>query len=45
MIALFAKTETFCDGIFDIGILIYYITIAWLFLFFTVQAFEKRKWS
>ncbi len=45
MIALFAKIETFCDGIFDIGILIYYVTIAWLFLFFSVQVFEKRKWS
>ena len=45
VIALFAKIETFCDGIFDIGILIYYVTIAWLFLFFSVQAFEKRKWG
>lgn len=45
MIALFARVETFCDGIFDIGSLIYYATVAWLFLFFTVQAFEKRKWS
>ena len=44
MIYALGALEMF-DGIFDISSLIYYITIAWLFLFFTVQAFEKRKWS
>lgn len=44
-IALFAKLEGFCNGIFDISALIYYLSIAWLFIFFSVVAFDKRKWS
>ena len=44
-IALFAKIEGFCNGIFDISALIYYLSIAWLFIFFSAQAFDKRKWS
>lgn len=45
VVALFARIRTFCDGIFDIGALIYFVSVAWLFLFFSVQVFEKRKWS
>jgi ABC-2 type transport system permease protein len=44
-IAVFSKIETFCNGIFDISALLYYISLTWLFIFFSIQAFEKRRWS
>ena len=44
-IAVFGKLEPFCDGIFDISALVYFISVAWLFVFFSAQAFEKRRWS
>jgi ABC-2 type transport system permease protein len=44
-IAVFSRLEPFCDGIFDISALIYFISLSWLFVFFSVQAFEKRRWS
>lgn len=44
-IAVFSKIETFCNGIFDISALLYYISLIWLFVFFSMQAFEKRRWS
>ena len=44
-IAVFARLETFCNGIFDISALLYYISLTWLFVFFSIQAFEKRRWS
>ena len=44
-LALFAKVETFCDGILDLGALLFYLSVAFLFLFFSAQAFEKRRWN
>lgn len=44
-IAMFARLETFCNGIFDISALLYYLSLAWLFIFFSIQAFEKRRWG
>ena len=44
-LALFSRVETFCDGIFDIGTLLFYASVAFLFLFFSAQAFEKRRWN
>ena len=35
----------FFEGIFDIKALIYFISIAAVFNFFTVQSMEKRRWS
>ncbi len=43
--ALFSKLESFCNGIFDIPVLIYDVTVAWLFVFLSIQAFDKRRWS
>ena len=31
--------------IFDIGGLLYYLSVIILFIFLTVQAFQKRRWS
>jgi len=44
-IAVFARVETFCNGIFDISALLYYLSLSWLFVFFSIQSFEKRRWS
>ena len=44
-VAVFSRLETFCNGIFDIPALIYCLSFAWLFVFFSIQAFEKRRWS
>ena len=44
-VAVFAKLESFSNGIFDITVLIQYLSLALLFVFFTVQAVEKRRWS
>ena len=44
-IALFDRFYDFPNGIFDITTLVFYIMIAVLFVFFTVQAMEKRRWS
>lgn len=44
-IAVFSKLEPFCNGIFDISALIYFVSVSWLFVFFSAQAFEKRRWS
>lgn len=44
-IAVFAKLETFSNGILDITILLQYLSLSWLFVFFTIQAVEKRRWS
>lgn len=44
-VAVFTKLESFSNGIFDISALVQYISLALLFVFFTVQAVEKRRWS
>lgn len=43
--SLFQRYYDFVDGIFDITHLVYYLGIVILFLFFTVQSVEKRRWS
>jgi ABC-2 type transport system permease protein len=44
-IAVLARLETFCNGILDISAMLYYVSLVWLFVFFSIQAFEKRRWS
>ena len=44
-IAVFSVLDTFCNGLFDIPALLYCLPAAWLFVFFSVQEFEKRRWS
>ncbi len=43
--AVFDRLDNFIGGMFDITSLVYYITVALLFVFFTVQSVEKRRWS
>ena len=44
-IAVFAKLESFSNGILDLTVLLQYVSLAWLFVFVTIQAVEKRRWS
>ena len=42
---IFSRMQNFIYGMFDFTTLVYYLTVAALFLFFTVQSVEKRRWS
>lgn len=37
--------DDFTSGILDLSNVIYYLTVIGLFLFFTVQSIQKRRWS
>ena len=36
---------SFANGVFDLKAVVYFVTVAVLFNFFTVQSVEKRRWS
>lgn len=42
---LFGRFDNFVNGLFDISSLVYFVSVALLFVFFTCQGFEKRRWS
>jgi ABC-2 type transport system permease protein len=44
-LAVFEPIYNFVNGIFDVSTLIYYISAICLFVFFTVQTVEKRRWN
>ena len=44
-LCLFAPFEEFVNSNFSIPTLVYYLTVTVLFLFFTVQELEKRRWN
>ena len=44
-LALFDRFNNFANGIFDLTSLVYYISVAGLFVFFTVQSMEKKRWA
>lgn len=44
-LCLFAPFEEFVNNSFSIPTLVYYLTTALLFLFFTAQGIEKRRWN
>jgi len=45
-LALFDKLSTFIDsGLFDLTAIVYYLSVSAVFLFFTVQTMEKKRWS
>lgn len=39
------KYSNFINGILDISSVIYYLSIVFVFLFMTIQALKKRRWS
>lgn len=44
-LSLFERFYIFIDGIFDITGIIYFLSVIGVFLFLTVQAMDKRRWS
>ena len=44
-LCLFTPFEEFVNNNFSIPTLVYYLTVAGLFLFFTAQGLEKRRWN
>ena len=44
-LCLFTPFEDFVNSSFSVPTLVYYLTVAVLFLFFTVEGLEKRRWN
>lgn len=44
-LSVFDRFTVFVEGIFDITAVVYYLSIICVFLFLSVQALEKRRWS
>jgi len=43
--SVFDRLENFIYGIFDLTAVVYYLSIAAVFVFLTVQSVEKKRWS
>ena len=44
-LSLFERFYGFIDGAFDVTSVVYYLSIAAVFLYLSVQSLEKRRWS
>ena len=44
-LSVFDRFYTFVNGVFDLTAIVYYLSITCVFLFMSVQALEKRRWS
>ena len=44
-ISVIARFNNFSAGVFDIGAVVYFISLVFIFLFLTVRIYEKRRWS
>lgn len=44
-ISLFEKFDGIVNGVFDIGTIVFYLTVIIFFLFLTVQSLERRRYS
>lgn len=44
-LSVFDRFDTFIGGVFDVTAIVYYLSIIIVFLFLSVQAMEKRRWS
>ncbi len=44
-ISLISRFDKFKYGLFDVAAYVYYLSIVFLFVFLTVQAIKKRRWS
>lgn len=43
--SIYARFVNFTYGVFDISAVVYYISIAAIFIFLTVRVYEKRRWE
>ena len=44
-LAVFDRFNNFSNGIFDVTGIVYYLSVSALFVFFTVQSMEKKRWA
>ena len=44
-ISVTSRYNNFINGIFDIGAAVYFVSLAFIFIFLTVRVYEKRRWS
>ena len=44
-VSVVSRFTAFSQGIFDFAALLYYVSIAFVFLFLTVRVYEKRRWG
>ena len=44
-LCLFVPFESFVNGVFSLPAVVYYLTVSALFLFFTVQVLDRRRWN
>ncbi len=44
-LAISSRFAPFSAGVFDLSSVIYYISLAVIFLFLTIRVYEKRRWS
>jgi len=43
--AVFSRFDRFVSGLFDLGAIGYFLSVIFLFLFFSVLSLEKRRWN
>lgn len=44
-ISVISRFTAFTQGVFDFAALLYYVSLAFIFLFLTVRVYEKRRWG
>ena len=44
-ISVYSRFGNFQNGLFDFAAVLYYLSIAFVFLFLTIRIYEKRRWS
>lgn len=44
-ISLLSRFDTFAMGMFDFSAILYYVSIAGIFIFLTVRVYDKRRWG
>ncbi len=44
-LSLYERFYAFSNGVFDVTGIVYFISVAAMFLFFSVQSMEKRRWA
>ena len=44
-ISVFGRFDYLLMGVFDISAIVYYISLAFIFVFLTVRVYEKRRWN
>ena len=45
VLCFFTPFEDFVNNSFSLPTLVYYLTVMGMFLFFTAQSIEKRRWN